>query len=118
MYVCIYKCTQIITNEYINYTYRTIIHIYTHMNTYKYIYIYIHTYIYVYVCIYVFIGRSPAVLTMEFESLLKMSKALFGRKFDPFSTESMKLVDEIDTWRPQSVRIICNIMYMYVCVYI
>jgi hypothetical protein len=57
-----------------------------------------------------YIGRSPAVLTMEFKSLLKMSKALFGRKFDFLSTESMKLVDDIDIWRKKSV---CIYMYIH-----
>lgn len=50
-------------------------------------------------------GRSPFNLTMKFESLLKLSQALFARKFDPLSTESMKLVDAIDSWRMSSTRV-------------
>jgi hypothetical protein len=48
-------------------------------------------------------GRSPTTLTMEFKQLLRISKALFARKFDPKSKTSMELVDLIDKWREQEM---------------
>jgi hypothetical protein len=44
-------------------------------------------------------GRSPTTLTLAFKRLLRASKALFARKFDPRNQESMELVDLIDGWR-------------------
>ena len=44
-------------------------------------------------------GRSPTTLTLEYMNLLRISKALFARKFDPEIPESMALVDLIDDWR-------------------
>lgn len=51
-------------------------------------------------------GRSPSTLTFKFKNLLEISRATFGRKFDPLNPESLQLLDEIDRWRkkPPAVR--------------
>lgn len=50
-------------------------------------------------------GRSPSTLTSKFKSLLDVSRATFARKFDPLDSESLQLLDEIDRWRKEPLKV-------------
>lgn len=47
-------------------------------------------------------GRSPSTLTIKFRSLLEITRALFARKFNPKDTDSLELLEAIDSWRDGS----------------